>query len=348
MTEKYYSSCAQCPRKCAVNRAEKKRGFCGETDEVRIAVACLHFGEEPLITVHGGSGTIFLTGCTLRCAFCQNYQISQDGTGKTVSKEEFCEICLKLQEAGAENINLVTGSHAIPKLAEYIAAAQEAGCKIPFCWNSSAFENVEMLELLKPFVKIWLPDLKTLDKNLSAKLFGAAQYPETAEKAILWMLENFPLETTEEKAKDNYVDANGEKVSKGEKREKLTQGVIIRHLFMPGKFMETADVLEWLKNHADGKAVISLMNQYTPVPFAEYGPKLKKRMESLEAIENRLVSKQEDSDLQDLIEAYDFETLFYQELSSDTSWLPDFNKAQPFSNKLAKPVWHWKHGFLES
>ncbi len=348
MTENYYSSCSQCPRNCNVSRTQKKCGFCGESDEVRIAVACLHFGEEPFITVHGGSGTIFFTGCTLRCAFCQNYQISQDGMGKAVSKEEFCEICLKLQDAGAENINLVTGSHAIPKLAEFIEAAQNAGCAIPFCWNSSAFENVEMLELLKPFVKIWLPDFKTLDKNLAAKLFGASQYPETAEKAILWMLQNFPLKITEEKAKKDYFDANGKKISKGEKHEKMTQGVIIRHLFMPGKFLETADVLDWLKKHADGKAIISLMNQYTPVPFAEDKEKLKKRTEALNAIENRLVNRQEDSDLQDLIEAYDFETLFYQELTDDTSWLPDFTKPQPFSNKLATPIWHWNYGFLES
>lgn len=347
MTEKYYSNCEQCPRKCNVNRTQKKCGFCGESDEVRVAVACLHFGEEPLITVHGGSGTIFFTGCTLRCAFCQNYQISQDGMGKAISIEDFCEICLKLQDAGAENINLVTGSHAIPKLAEFIEAAQKSGCTVPFCWNSSAFENIEMLELLKPFVKIWLPDLKTLDKNLAAKLFDAEQYPASAEKAILWMLENFPLKTTEEKAKNTYTDANGEKVQKSEKREKMTQGVIIRHLFMPGKFMETADVLEWLKLHADGKAIISLMNQYTPVPFAEDENKLKKRNKALSAIENRLVNKQEDSDLQDLIEAYDFDTLFYQELTDDTSWLPDFTKPQPFSNKLAKPIWHWKYGFLE-
>ncbi len=347
MTEKYYSNCGQCPRKCNADRTQKKYGFCGESDEIRIAVACLHFGEEPLITVHGGSGTIFFTGCTLRCAFCQNYQISQDGMGKIVSEEEFCEICLKLQDSGAENINLVTGSHAIPKLAEFIKAAQNSGCTIPFCWNSSAFENVEMLELLKPFVKIWLPDFKTLDKNLAAKLFAAAQYPETAEKAILWMLKNFPLKTTEEKAKEAYTDANGEKVQKGEKREKMQQGVIIRHLFMPGKFMETADVLEWLKEHADGKAIISLMNQYTPVPFEEDEQKLKKRAYALSSIENRLVNSQEDSDLKDLIEAYDFETLFYQELSDDTSWLPDFNKKQPFSNKLAKPIWHWKYGFLK-
>ena len=204
-----------------------------------------------------------------------------------------------------------------------------------------------MLELLKPFIKIWLPDFKTLDKNLSAKLFGAEQYPETAEKAILWMLKNFPLEITEEKAKEDYTDTNGEKIQKGEKREKMTQGVIIRHLFMPGKFLETADVLDWLKKYADGKAIISLMNQYTPVPFAENEQKLAKRNEALSAIENRLVNKQEDADLQDLIEVYDFETLFYQELTDDTSWLPDFTKKQPFSNKLAKPVWHWNYGFLD-
>lgn len=341
-----YSKCAQCPRKCSANRNENCLGFCGESDKVRIAVACLHFGEEPLITVHGGSGTIFLTGCTLRCAFCQNYQISQNGMGTAVSKEEFAQICIKLQSLGAENINLVTGSHAIPRLAEYIQGAQNAGCTIPFCWNSSAFENVEMLELLRPFVKIWLPDFKTLDKNLAEKLFATSQYPQAAEKAILWMIKNFPLQTAEKKAENDYTDANGQKIQKGEIREKMIQGVIVRHLFMPGKFMETANVLEWLKKHADKKAIISLMNQYTPVPFKENKQKSEQRKKALSEIENRLVNKQEDEDLQDLIEAYDFETLFYQELTDDTSWLPDFAKRQPFGNRLARPVWHWNFGFL--
>lgn len=348
----FYNSCNQCPRNCGANRLiysdeKRKRGFCGESEEIRIATACLHFGEEPLITVHGGSGTIFFTGCTLRCAFCQNYQISQDGMGRTVSSDEFSEICLRLQNAGAENINLVTGSHLIPRLVQYIKNAQKAGCSIPFCWNSSAFENVEMLELLKPYVKIWLPDLKTLNENLSEKLFGAKQYPKSAEKAILWMLENFPLKITEKKSALDYVDSNGEKVKKGQKKSKMEQGVIVRHLFMPGKFLETADVLAWLKENADGNAIISLMNQYTPVPFKEDEKKLVARKNALSAIENRLVNKTEDEDLKDLIEAYDFETLFYQELSDDTSWLPDFSRIQPFSNKLAKPVWSWTNGFVE-
>ena len=147
------------------------------------------------------------------------------------------------------------------------------------------------------------------------------------------MIENFPLQTTS-------VTKNGIK------KEKITQGVIIRHLFLPGHFEDTAETLEWLKSNADKKTWISLMSQYTPVPFKEDEEKLTQRMKSLSIIENRLVSKEEDYDLQDLIEAYDFKNLFYQELSDDTSWLPDFNKKQPFSNELATPIWHWKHGFL--
>lgn len=327
MSEDFYSSCQQCPRKCKVNRNEGRPGICGENSDLRIAFAGLHFGEEPLITVFGGSGTIFFTGCTLRCAFCQNYQISQNGYGKAVSIEDFAKICLKLQDNGAENINLVTGSHHIPFIADGIRKAKEIGVTVPFCWNSSAYESIEMLELLKGLVTIWLPDFKTLDKTLSKKLFVANDYPEVASAAIKWMIDNNSLEIVE-------IEKNGEV------REKMESGVIIRHLFLPGKFVETADVLEWLKENADGKACISLMSQYTPVPFAEDEYQLEKRKTALAVIENRLVNAQEDEDLQDLIEAYDFDYLFYQELSDDTSWLPDFTRPQPFSNKLAKPLWH--------
>lgn len=319
----FYTQCTQCPKQCKINRATQL-GFCRESDKLRIAFAGLHFGEEPLITVKGGSGTIFFTGCTLRCAFCQNYQISQNGYGKAVTTEEFVSICHQLKDAGAENINLVTGSHHIPAIAEGIKAAKENGITIPFCWNSSAYESVETLELLKGLVTIWLPDLKTLSSPLAQKLFAAPDYPEVATKAIKWMLENNPMEIHE---------VAGDV-------EKMTSGVIIRHLFMPGKFEETAEVLGWLKDHADSKACISLMNQYTPVPFAESKDKLEHRAKALKAIENRLVTPEEDADIQDLIEAYDFDYLFYQELSDDTSWLPDFTRPQPFSNKLAKPIWH--------
>lgn len=313
-----FSKCNLCTRNCGTDRASGKLGFCREPAELRIAFAGLHFGEEPLVTVHGGSGTIFFTGCTLRCKFCQNYQISHDGLGRIVDSTEFTRICQKLQDAGAENINLVTGSHNIPKISEYLRDARNAGITIPFCWNSSAYESVEMLELLKGLVTIWLPDLKTLNSDLSEKLFAAPDYPEIAKNAITWMLKNNQIDIV-------TVNKNGQE------KDKMLSGVIVRHLFLPGKFEETADVLCWLKKNADKHACISLMNQYTPIP-AKKG--------KINEFEDRLVNRQEDHDIQDLIEAYDFDYLFYQELSEDTSWLPDFTRPQPFSNKLATPIWH--------
>ena len=329
----YYKKCTQCPRKCGINRLEEKAGICGETAALRAAFAGLHFGEEPLITVHGGSGTIFLTGCTLRCAFCQNYQISQNGLGAELTGADFVSICLRLQEKGAENINLVTPSHHIPRLADFIRQAKDSGVTIPFCWNSSAYESIEMLELLRGLVTIWLPDLKTLNAELSKKLFDAGDYPKIASDAISWMIENNPLRIGEKNGFDKEI---GKQCSK----EKMLSGVIIRHLFLPGRFEETAKVLEWLKENADERAVISLMNQYTPVSFSESEGAAKRRQAALSNIENRLVTAQEDGDIKDLIDAYDFSYLFYQELSDDTSWLPDFTRQQPFSNKLATPLWN--------
>ena len=341
--EKFYENCKICPRKCKVNRQAGQVGFCREPGDLRIAFAGLHFGEEPLVTVFGGSGTIFFTGCTLRCAFCQNYQISQDGYGRPVSPQEFSQICQKLQAHGAENINLVTGSHHIPLIAECIRQAKDDGVTIPFCWNSSAYESVEMLELLKDLVTIWLPDLKTLSSPLSEKLFAAPDYPQVATAAIKWMIQNNPVKIQSIPEPPNAKEV--EWAEKGQPRDKMTSGVIIRHLFLPGKFEETADVLAWLKENADGKACISLMNQYTPVNFKEDDDKIAKRKSALSAIENRLVNDQEYQDIQDLLEIYDFDYLFYQELTDDTSWLPDFTRKQPFSNKLAKPLWHC--GFSE-
>ena len=333
--KKIYENCLQCPRKCGINRASSL-GFCKEPESLRIAVACLHFGEEPLITVHGGSGTIFLTGCNLRCAFCQNYQISQQGMGAAVSKEEFAEICLRLEAAGAENINLVTGSHHISALAEGLAEAKKHGLKIPICWNSSGYDSVESLKMLEGLVTIWLPDLKTLSSELSSSLCAAADYPEKAKEAIKWMISHNPLKLTTVKK-----EIEGKIIEK----DKIFQGVIVRHLFLPGRFFETADVLEWLKGNANGKAIISLMSQYTPVPFKDSEENLAKREKALSSIENRLVSESEDNDLRDLIEAYDFDYLFYQDLCADTEWLPDFEKKQPFSYKLARPIWHHKFGW---
>ena len=203
-TEELYKSCTQCPRNCHVDRTQST-GFCGETSTLRIAIACLHFGEEPVLTVENGSGTIFLSGCTLRCSFCQNYQISQQGMGKHIDVDEFARICLELEKNGAENINIVTGSHHIPKIAEGLKAAKEMGLSIPVAWNSSAYESIESLELLKGLVDIWLPDFKTMNPIMSRELFQAEDYPQVAKKAIRWMMENFPLKLTEKNGREKMT-----------------------------------------------------------------------------------------------------------------------------------------------
>lgn len=334
----FYSACNLCPRKCGSNRYQNKYGFCKEPSIIRAGTACLHFGEEPPITVNNGSGTIFITGCNLRCAFCQNYQISQKGMGAALSTNEFAEVCLRLQNLGAENINIVTGSHAIPAITEGLKEAKSKGLSIPVCWNTSSYETIEMLELLKEVVDIWLPDLKTLNPLISEAVFKAPDYPSVAKKAIRWMIEN---------TEARFIEAPNEK-------EKMLSGVIIRHLVLPGRLNDTKQVLDWLKKVGDRddahKACISLMSQYTPVSVTESlftETELNERTNALSAFENRLISKKEFAKITDLISEYDFSYLFYQELVEDTEWLPDFTCKQPFSYKLAKPVWHWKEGFIQ-
>lgn len=324
-----YSSCTLCPRQCKVNRNTAQKGFCLENSKIKAAWAGLHFGEEPFITVNGGSGTIFITGCNLHCAFCQNYQISQQGMGQELTEEKFVEICLKLQEIGSENINIVTGSHAIPAIASALKKAKQNGLSIPICWNCSAYEKIEALELLKGIVDIWLPDLKTLNPIISEAVFDAKDYPSAAKKAIRWMISNTQTKIEEKNGKS-----------------KLYSGVIVRHLALPGRIEDTKLVLDWFKKNGDGKAFLSLMSQYTPVPFDD--KELKKREKALNAFQNRYVNQEEFNLLQEIIESYQIENGFYQELVQDTEWLPDFNKVQPFSCELAKPIWHWTCGFCQN
>jgi putative pyruvate formate lyase activating enzyme len=230
-----YASCALCPRKCGVNRAAGERGFCGETSELRLAAASLHRGEEPPVTGQGGSGTVFVTGCNLGCAFCQNYQLSREGMGRAVTDGEFAAICLALQKQGAENINLVTGSHAVPALVRCVAAARQRGLALPVLWNSSAYESAETLALLRDTADGYLPDLKTLDRDIAARYFRAPDYPETAAAAILQMAEHRP------------------------------GAVLVRHLVLPGHLEATRETLRWFAGHVRGRAQLSLMTQFTPV-----------------------------------------------------------------------------------
>ncbi|WP_304222096.1 radical SAM protein [Gracilinema caldarium] len=334
--DNFYTSCTLCPRNCQVNRRSGQRGYCGESAELRIAVANIHRGEEPPLTGLGGSGTIFVTGCTLGCAFCQNWQISHSGMGKVVSADECAQICLKLQKAGAENINIVTGSHAIPALVHSITRARELGLTIPILWNSSSYESVHALKQAETMIDVYLPDLKTLDSDFSGRYFNAPDYPATATAAITEMIKQKelrygPCRAAVRAAEEvKPIDPDWPLV--------LESGVIIRHLVLPDRLQDTRAVLAWFAEHAKGKALLSLMTQYTPIK----SPKNRYARE----LPNRFVNDKEYDTLQGWLEEFDIEDGFYQELVSDDSWLPDFTRTNPFSSELSVPIWHWSKGFL--
>ena len=308
-----YNSCDYCPRACGVNRLAGETGYCGETADLRVGVAVIHRGEEPPLIGTGGSGTIFISGCNLGCVFCQNYQVSQgEGKsvplGKIVSAEEFAGICVSLRDAGAENINIVTGSHAVPGLIEGFNEARKAGVQIPILWNSSGYDSQEALELLKEHVDIYLPDLKTLDSGIAAKFFNAPDYPAVAISAILKMIE--------------MVGAKS--------KEETKSRVIIRHLILPGYLESTRSVLKWYAENVKDNALLSLMTQYTPIPgIGKIAP-------------NRYVIKEEYEVVMRWLEEFGIEEGFCQELVTGSEWLPDFRKSNPFPSKLSVPVWTFK------
>ncbi|MDR1390109.1 MAG: radical SAM protein [Treponema sp.] len=255
MADEY--SCELCPRSCGVNRGERKgAGYCKESAELRIAFAGLHQGEEPVLTGAHGSGTVFVSGCNLGCNFCQNHQINgraAPALGRAVNEEEFTGICAALQERGAANINIVTGSHAIPALARVIRAARD-GIAVPFLWNSSAYEKETSLRMLGGLVDIFLPDLKTLDSDLAGRYFNAPDYPKVAAAAVLRMIQL---------------------------AEATSARVIVRHLVLPGELASTRQVLRWFAENAVNRALLSLLFQFTPCADAPSRPVNKKEYDQV-------------------------------------------------------------------
>lgn len=182
--EEQMSECRLCPRECKVNRTQGQKGICGQTDKVKVARAGLHMWEEPCISGNKGSGTVFFTGCSLHCVFCQNHRIANGETGKEITIERLVEIFLELQEKGANNINLVTAGQFVPQIVKALKRAKEKGLYIPIVYNTSAYETVETLKLLEGYVDIYLPDLKYVDKELSKRYSHAPDYFERAKAAI--------------------------------------------------------------------------------------------------------------------------------------------------------------------
>ncbi len=295
----------------------------------------------------GGSGTIFITGCTLRCSFCQNYQISHQGMGLIVSPVEFASICMELESQGAENINIVTGSHAVPAIVEGLKAARHRGLMIPALWNSSAYESVEAIEAASEHLAVYLPDLKTLDSEISARYFKAPDYPEVASRAILRMAE---LREIRFGPCRNNKKAEAEREGKAminpdpELPEILESGVIVRHLVLPDRMDSTRKVIEWFARNLNGRALLSVMMQYTPVSA---GPTPDGKDPHTEAPpSSRFVDEREYETVLGMLEDFDISDGFYQELVPSDDWLPDFERENPFSSELSIPIWHWKTGFI--
>ena len=359
-----YKNCMLCPRHCGVDREAGQVGYCKESSDLRIAFAGIHRGEEPPVTGAGGSGTIFISGCNLGCAFCQNYQISQKGMGRIVSTKEFAEICLALDEKGAENINIVTGSHTAPAIALGIRAARKQGLKIPVLWNSSGYDGKETLEILKDVVDVYLPDLKTLDPAVAARFFNAPDYPERATAAILKMMEyrelNFGSGRKSAASVSTFTPAYlVELPTMGAiVHETLVSGVMIRHLVLPGYLESTYQVLRWFSENCmgetrgetqgktrgkargngsgnsrgNGKALLSLMTQYTPVQTGSQGTERE--------IPGSYISEKEYEAVLSMLEEFGIDDGYCQELVTGSDWLPDFRRHNPFSSELSVPVWH--------
>ncbi len=283
---------------------------------MRLASASLHFGEEPPLTGSRGSGILFFSGCNLGCNFCQNHQISQDGMGREIGMDEFSDICLALQDAGAHNINLVTAAHFAPSVREGIALARSRGLALPVLWNSSGYESLATIELLADTVDVWLPDLKTGEGATSSAFFSAPDYPLRAKAAILRMAELSALRM---------------------EGPLLTRGLILRHLVLPGRLEESRDVFQWFADNLAGRALISVMSQYTPIPAL-----------TGRAAPDEALGPQEYEELQQMMEEFDLEGGFYQELVPGSDWLPDFAKTNPFSAELSRPLWHWRDGWVKA
>ena len=259
---KEYLACKLCPRECGADRSHKK-GFCGESNVLRVARASLHMWEEPPISGISGSGTVFFSGCNLGCVFCQNHEIAHDHKGKEITPQALADVFLTLEEKGAANINLVTAVHFVPHVIAALEIAKAMGLSIPTVYNSSGYESEETLRSLRGYIDIYLPDYKYRSPLLAERFSKAKNYPEVAERALAEMFfQTGPC----------IFDKNG----------MMKKGVIVRHLVLPGHTDDSMAVLEYLHKTYGDRIYISIMNQYTPMRKYEAFPELSRKLTSYE------------------------------------------------------------------
>lgn len=294
-----HKKCTLCPRNCAVDRENGERGICGQTADIKVARAALHFWEEPCISGEEGSGTVFFSGCSLHCVFCQNEEIANGTIGKVISVERLSEIFFELQEKGANNINLVTPGHFIPQIKEALTLARQEGLKIPIVYNTSSYESLEAIKSLEGFVDIYLPDFKYMSSELSAKYSHAANYASVAKEVIAEM-----------------VRQTGSPVFENNDDEGLIKkGTIVRHLTLPGCMEDSKEIIRYLYETYENEIYISIMSQFTPLPNVRSCPEL-----------NRKVTEEEYEELVDYAIELGVEQGFIQEGDvAEESFIPTFD-----------------------
>jgi putative pyruvate formate lyase activating enzyme len=250
-----------CPRMCGVNRLKGERGFCRAPGaKLMISAFHPHFGEERPLVGRGGSGTIFLTHCNLRCVFCQNWEISQLGRGKASNINEFADMMLHLQKIGCHNINIVTPTHYSPHILKALDIAAGKGLRLPIVYNSSGWERLEILKILDGIVDIYLPDIKYWESKMSAKYSsGAVTYPEITKKAILEMHRQVGVAKP---AKDGI----------------MYRGLMIRHLVMPNNVGGSEKIMEWIAENLPKDTYVNIMAQYNPLYKAYDYPEISRRI----------------------------------------------------------------------
>ena len=251
----FSEKCALCPRLCKVDRTAGQKGFCGGGNLVKVARASLHFWEEPCISGESGSGTVFFSGCTMRCVFCQNKEISRGNAGKEITVERLAEIYMELAEKGANNINLVTPMHYAPQITAALDAARSRGLSLPTVWNTGGWERCESVASVRDYADIWLTDFKYFDSSLGEIFSKAPDYFSVAAAALEQMVKQ---------TGEPVFDENGI----------MKRGVIVRHLMLPGHLDDTKNVLRFLHENYGDSIWISIMNQYTPLCSDERFPEL--------------------------------------------------------------------------
>lgn len=287
--------CELCPHNCKVNRLNGEIGRCKCKDKVKIALASVHYYEEPCISGENGSGTIFFSGCNLNCKFCQNYEISQLGKGIEITIEELSDIFIKQQNKGVNNINLVTPTMYVYQIIEAIKIARKKGLDIPIIYNSNGYENIETIKKLNGYIDVYLPDLKYYDDEIAYKYSGINNYFENAKSAILEM---------QKQVGGPKLNENGI----------IQKGLIIRHLVLPNNIENSEKILRWIKSNINEEVYISIMAQYFPSYKA-------KQMNDI----NRKLSEEEYAKIEDLVYELDIKNGYMQDLGEhEEEYVPDF------------------------